>query len=570
MKTRSFSFFRVLTIIGKLFFTFTVLLSEPVAAQDLPSPAANIQTLPVGSYVIAMDNTYQLNSGGYFNLKTYGLIVHLLNNDIKVKWVIRTGKAKDGTDFTAASHQVYPSLVATSVSRAFKGGPFVVFPVDTLGMAALVNSFYTSNSLTVSNRPKIFRTEADLPVDIRYDLTGMKPKAAILNDGGNEDIHEDLMVAAAIPSSSYAISFGKDLISGCYSFASEPHNDKTGLIVDSAIMAIKNFVLSGGNFLAQCAAVTNYENSSYGRFQTNTGITTSYVNLGSALNYVNPDLSYSQFEGEFGGGNGVVEAWTINSAPTNSEHNHATGFGANASIIVSSVSKLTSTYRGGLVYYLGTHDFRTNRVNEVNGIRMYMNAFLTPSLPGCSMSILPVESHNFAGHIKGKNVELSWYILSNQAVSHFEIEKSSDGVSFARLGKMLTSDNGGYAQYSYLDISPANAAAYYRLKTFSVSGAIKYSRIVMINGKEPAEPVLTILGNPVSQQLAFNYVCPDNNAVTISIFNAFGIKVKSETLQAKNGNNNYMMLLDSGMPKGVYYISVNTGKQTVNAKFIKG
>src|SRR5437762_11154298 len=76
---------------------------------DLPSPVSNNQTLPSGSYVIAMDNTNQLNNSGIFNYKAYGLIVTLLNNNFKVKWVIKAGKAKDGIDFTVNATKIKPT-----------------------------------------------------------------------------------------------------------------------------------------------------------------------------------------------------------------------------------------------------------------------------------------------------------------------------------------------------------------------------------------------------------------------------------------------------------------------------
>src|SRR5258705_3011978 len=76
-------------------------ISVSVKAQnpDLPNPTANIQTAPAGSFVIAMDNTNQANPG-YFNLKSYGLIVYLMNNNKRFRWIITAGKAKDGTDMS--------------------------------------------------------------------------------------------------------------------------------------------------------------------------------------------------------------------------------------------------------------------------------------------------------------------------------------------------------------------------------------------------------------------------------------------------------------------------------------
>lgn len=70
------------TTVPVLFLLFATMFANAQSSKDLPSPVANLQTLVAGSYVIPMDNTLQQNAGGYFNLKTYGLIVHLLNNNI--------------------------------------------------------------------------------------------------------------------------------------------------------------------------------------------------------------------------------------------------------------------------------------------------------------------------------------------------------------------------------------------------------------------------------------------------------------------------------------------------------
>src|SRR5687767_4868963 len=115
--------------------------------------------------------------------------------------------------------------------------------------------------LTGNYRPRVFRLTRNEPVvDIRYDLTNYIVKAAVLNDGARQAIHLNYMVKAGIPGPNYTISNGTNLTSGCFTFASEPHNDFSGAAVDAAILGIKAFVNIGGNFLAQCAGIANYEN----------------------------------------------------------------------------------------------------------------------------------------------------------------------------------------------------------------------------------------------------------------------------------------------------------------------
>src|SRR5215204_3427677 len=136
-----------------------------LSAQDIPGASANLQTAPAGSIVIAMDNTNQATStinaatGTYlFNLKAYGLVTLFRNAGIYVNWVINTGKAKDGIDFTGTVERIYPSYVAPQ-TLDFRAGPFVVFPSDTLGADYLIQWF--NYILPDSCKVKVYRLTAD-------------------------------------------------------------------------------------------------------------------------------------------------------------------------------------------------------------------------------------------------------------------------------------------------------------------------------------------------------------------------------------------------------------------------
>lgn len=370
---------------------------------DLPSGGATNygrQTLPVGSYVIAMDNLNQRtgNSGSTFNLKAYGAVVHLLNNNIKVKWVIRPGKTKDGIDFTVANTQM--TGTANAGSNDFISGAFVIFQPDTAGVVALINSFNGSAS---TDDVKLYKTTA-LPtypdaatgqVDVRYNyfINGVvwKPKAAILDDGGNATIHTAYMISAGITATNYTVETTPNFVTNCYTFASEPHNDNP---VISVVQGIRTFVENGGNFLAECAAVRNYENFTQGRFQTANGFTDENGKPASPPTYSNVDLAYFQTHGLFDmSQGGSLRSWEVptvaNGAnPVPSFHYHTSGLDGTPSKnwTNASVSKLLpSTQLGGMVFYLGGHSYNTTSENGRNGNRMYLNAFLVPTNPQGSL-----------------------------------------------------------------------------------------------------------------------------------------------------------------------------------------
>ena len=386
-----------------LFLCLLIISSASAQLPDLTSAATtyNQQTLPAGSYVIAMDNTNQsttISSTDVFNVKAYGLAIHLLNNNYRLRWIIKPGKTKDAADFTVNATRFKPTL-GTAASLSFKAGPFVIFASDTAGIYQKIDQY---NSSTASaNKVNVYRTNADVTVDVRFDyqINGViwKPKAALLDDGGNADIHQTYMTLAGVPATNFSVeTSAANLNTSCFTFASEPHNSTENATI---ISAIKTFVQYGGNFLAQCEAVRTYENSSAGRFQTTradanatfekgAGGNNNFAlgTLSNSANFPAAYLPFSQFEGSFNADKGgSLKNWRLTTGSTfnSTGHAHIHG-GTSNTVYAASASKLvTSSQLGGMVYYLSQHDFgdATSTQSAINGHRMYMNALMTPTNP---------------------------------------------------------------------------------------------------------------------------------------------------------------------------------------------
>lgn len=538
---------------------------------DLPGPSPQLQTLPAGSYVIAMDNTLQVNSGGDFNLKAYGLLVYLLNNNVRLKWSIKAGKAKDDVDFTAAAEQIKPTLVAGGSSRNFKAGPFVIFAADTTGVASLVDAFYTANALTGLNRPQVYRLTADAAaVDIRYDLSGFRPKAAVLTDGGNEKIHLAYMTAASIPTENYTESQGTDLLTNCFTFASEPHNSNSGTAVNNAILAIKDFVTKGGNFLAQCEAVLNYENNTLGRFQTTGGITASNTNIGTTLSYAHADLSFSQYEGSYNASaGGSLKNWKMVGTTTNNEHDHATGTGTNTTVIGASVSKHYYD-KGGLVFYIGNHSFSTTSTAGINGIRMYLNAFLTPSNTNCPKLVftpLDVTLSQFAGTLQHGKARLSWTVTNNEQVKQFVLEKSINGTDYTFEHTVLPSARPGAEAYQYFTL-PGKGKTYYRLLVTDQQGRRHYSPVVALSTGTDGPPHLTVLPNTYRDGVRIGYYSNKNDLLTVRLYHLSGALIYSGKASIAEGVNVLSIPPAVASKPGVYFIQTINGENRALQKKI--
>jgi hypothetical protein len=351
----------------------TIAVLDPADAAKALNPVANLEAIPAGSLVIAMDNDKQIADGSAFNIRAYGLVNSLLWSEIPVKWAIRAGKAKDGIDFSATAQRLYPSAVPAA-ALDFRGGPFIVHKYFAHDAKNVIEAF--------GNSVAVYELTADATVDVRYTLEH-KPRIAVLDDGGNAAIHMAVLANAGFVSGThyehvYAASLATINASMCYTFASEPHYGETPPTSDGPVQAIRNFVQSGGNFLAECAAVESYENNpTYGRFQTTNGITVTNSG-GSSMLFDHPDLSYSQFQGALAPGGGSVKDWMLNGGSwQNNGHIHVKNSPA-TNTFIATASKLTNG-AGSLVFYQGSHDYEGTTLPLLNGQRMYLNAVLTPS-----------------------------------------------------------------------------------------------------------------------------------------------------------------------------------------------
>jgi hypothetical protein len=542
---------------------------------DLPAPSSNIQTLPAGSYVIAMDNTNQLNNSADFNLKAYGLVVHLLNNNAKLKWIIKSGKAKDSSDFSVNASKIKP-VSGTALNLDFKAGPFVIFSNDTTGIAALVDGF--NSGITNSNdKIKVYKTNASVQVDVRYDMTGFIPKAAILDDGASVSIHTANMEACNIASTNYRITVGTALLTDCYTFASEAHNSNTGPEVDNAISSIHRFVEYGGNFLAQCHAIENYENNVLGRFQSTGGINTINLGAGTNISYGNPDLSYSQYDGAFSiSKGGSVRNWSIIGTSINNFHKHARA-NTDTSVIGASVSKLRSG-TGGLVFFLGNHryDDQLGTLSSINGVRMYMNAFLTPVgiANNCVISdpyIYPLSMKilEFNAAASGSQARVNWKVYQNETVHSFELETSNDGHKFVRTTIIEGSQHTGIWNYSCYQGLPGEII-FFRLKILDKDKTVSYSKIIAINNEGSNDKDFIVVNNPViNDKLSFILLANNREITEIRIVDLLGRIYFIEKIKLEKGKNNLAVLLPSALPNGMYIAEINGSSRKFVQKFIK-
>ncbi|GEM_PF-1663756 len=134
---------------------------------------------------------------------------------------------------------------------------------------------------------------------------------------------------------------------------------------------------------------------------------------------------------------------------------------------------------------------------------------------------LPVTISAFTAHKNNKTVLLSWTTGSEQNNKGFEIERSTDGLSWNSIGFTPTAaHNGNSSQkinYNFTDNAAVAGQNFYRLKQTDFDGKFEYSdvRLVVMS----AEKNVTIFPNPASTTL---YIRGLSGQETITVFDVLG------------------------------------------------
>lgn len=357
--------------------------SEPRGNFSYPMTIASVpvmETLPSGTLIIPMDNDLQ-STGSDFNLRAYGLAAHLLHAGIPLKWIIQTGKGKDGIDFSANATRVEPSTGSASWQN-FKGGPFAIYPGFEAEALVVINNFNSSG-----NTVNVYELNQSSTVDVYANLVH-KPKAALLNNGGNVDIHEDVFIEAGMTEGVHYDLVETAAIldaNSCFTYATEPHTDNSDIDV-SIVNSVTQFLESGGNFLAQCHGVEAYTVS------TNGSLLSTFVDnpgIDGNIQYDNFDHPFAQFQGDLDDEGGAVPSFILSSNP-GVRIAYDSDDGTNYKAYVGQISNPLPE-GGGYVHYLGGHNYDGNGIEQVNGRRMLLNGLMLPSFRpgGCGLTIGP-------------------------------------------------------------------------------------------------------------------------------------------------------------------------------------
>ncbi len=126
---------------------------------------------------------------------------------------------------------------------------------------------------------------------------------------------------------------------------------------------------------------------------------------------------------------------------------------------------------------------------------------LTNVVPFDALGTVPVTWAFIKAQLLNNNTLVSWATLRESNSSHFNIEHSTNGSNFTKLGELTAAGNSNTTKhYSYTHINPASGFNFYRIKQIDNDGQFKYSIIVTVL-KSNTQQQTVIAPNPVKELL---------------------------------------------------------------------
>ncbi len=176
---------------------------------------------------------------------------------------------------------------------------------------------------------------------------------------------------------------------------------------------------------------------------------------------------------------------------------------------------------------------------------------------------LPLKLLSFTGIKNQATVSLKWRTDNEVNTSHFEIERSSNGINFSKIGTVTALNRAGINNYALDDQAPFTGMNFYRLKQVDIDGKFTYSNILRMLFENVGKS-LNIYPNPATQFVQFDF-SGKQKTVLVNLFDAQGRHVQTSTL----ANQSPLQLNIEKLAKGKYLIQLSDGEIVESGSFIK-
>jgi hypothetical protein len=178
-------------------------------------------------------------------------------------------------------------------------------------------------------------------------------------------------------------------------------------------------------------------------------------------------------------------------------------------------------------------------------------------------STLATKFISLAAAKAGQQVRLNWKVSNEEAIKHYRVERSRDGISFEPVCTVpYQASVGAVNSYTSVDNNPVpTAKLYYRIVAVTTGGGYLYSHVASVGGAE--ETKIQIVPNPVRGVARLYVESKEEQLATAELTDLQGKTLLVKKLYLYEGANMVGFEGLEKFPGGNYILCVTTktGKQ---------
>ena len=187
--------------------------------------------------------------------------------------------------------------------------------------------------------------------------------------------------------------------------------------------------------------------------------------------------------------------------------------------------------------------------------------------------VLPVDLVRFTAKMQKADVRLDWETAMEKNSSHFNIQRSQDGVNFETIGRVASAGNTQISTYyNYTDRAVGKALAglmYYRLEQVDYDGTTDYSPVVSVKLPDETFAIKGVYPNPFKENLEINIGGSKQQSIQLRLLDMNGKELLKQQIYIL-GEDNIVPVLDAHhLEVGMYILEVTSSAETRQFKVVK-
>ena len=190
------------------------------------------------------------------------------------------------------------------------------------------------------------------------------------------------------------------------------------------------------------------------------------------------------------------------------------------------------------------------------------------TLPIFRQTALPVHLLSFTGNWLTNQVSLRWETDQESGIDRYDVERSEDGISFAKIGSVSAINTSIRYTYNFNDTSLNKTFYYYRIKIIEKSGSNSYSAVLLLKTSQSSGNRIRIYPNPVTDKFTVAFDNRFTGALTVRITDLSGKEIWKDERQVTDSFNLNFSFANRKPVPGIYLLKLYAKNQEMAAKLM--